>query len=88
MTDYDIAAVTFGPDGWAIDYIDPSTDVRKDLVRSHRLELSARHPDYRDDMEAIHDRLVKALKNALEDLANTPPTLFDPEDDDEKGMGE
>lgn len=59
------------------------------VMAQHGLSLHASHPDYREDIERLHDLAVKVLRNALEDFENSEP--FRPEleqDDDERGMGE
>lgn len=90
MTDYDIGSVTWTAEGIAIQYMSP-TDVRVDghAMAQHVLNLHAGHPDYREDIDKLHDRIVRVLKNALEDFNESLPyTGEDDEDDSDKGMGE
>lgn len=89
----EIHSVQFGEDGLAITFMDVPTDVRVEgrVIQTRSLQLHASHPDYRADMEDLHRRAERVLRNALEDFADSPP--FDPEkpgddEDDEKGMGE
>lgn len=92
MTEIEISSITFTEDGVAIQYIELPTDLRAKgaLVLTHQIQLHASHPDYREDMERLHDRAVKAVRNALEDYRNSEP--YEPpnknDDDDERGMGE
>lgn len=87
----EISSVTFADEGIAIQYIELPTDVRVEgrVVITHQIQLHAAHPDYREDIERLHDRAVKTVRNALEDFASSqpyvPPTETD--DDDELGMG-
>lgn len=87
----EVDSVAFHEGAMVIAYMRVPTDVRADgaLAQQHQLRLSSRHPDYRDDMEELHRKAVKVLKNALEDFEESEP--FEPEqqdDDDERGMGE
>lgn len=89
----DVQSVTFMQDGIVVQYMDLASDVRVKgaLVRSQQLSLSSAHPDYRDDIEALHSRVVRVLKNALEDFEDSDPV--DPEtdqpdeDEEARGMG-
>lgn len=91
--DIEITSITFADEGMAVQYIELPTDVRVDgrVVLTHQIQLHAAHPDYREDIRRLHDRAVKAVRNALEDFHNSEP--YDPQkddddDDDELGMGE
>lgn len=89
----EVQSVTFLQDGMVVQYMEMPTDVRVKgaLVRHQQLTLSAGHPDYRDDIEGVHHKVVRALKNALEDFEDSDP--FDPreeapdDDAEERGMG-
>lgn len=87
----EIDSVAFHEGGLVISYMRVPTDVRANgsLAQHHQLRLDARHPDYRDDMEDLHRKAVKVLKNALEDFEGSEP--WEPaadDDDDDRGMGE
>lgn len=88
----EVQSITFMEDGVVVQYIDTATDVRVkgQVVRQTQLSLSAKHPDYRDDIEGLHVKAVRMLKNALEDFEESDPVLpSDAPDVDEaeKGMG-
>lgn len=90
---YQIYDVTFSDDGVAFQYVVVPDDVRVKgrAVMSHVLQLSAGHPDYREDIRDLHDRARRVLRNALEDFHDSEPwekPQDDDEDDDERGMGE
>ena len=89
MSEYTVQTVAFTPDGAVIEF-SHSTDVRSKghLLLQRQLHLHAGHPDYREDIEDLQYRAVKALKNALEDFESSDPYTPEEEDDDEKGMGE
>lgn len=87
----EIDSVAFHEGGMVISFMRVPTDVRAGgtLAQHHQLRLDARHPDYRDDMEDLHRKAVKVLKNALGDFEGSDP--FEPDmtdDDDDRGMGE
>lgn len=90
----EISSITFAEDGLAIQYIELPDDVRVEgrVVITHQIQLHAAHPDYRSDIERLHERAVGVVRNALEDFHATepyvPPTEADEEDEDERGMGE
>lgn len=89
----EIHSVTFADEGLVIQYIEVPTDVRVEgrVIHTHTLQLHAAHPDYREDMERLHDRAVRTVRNALEDFNESEPYQVptpDDEDDEEKGMGE
>jgi hypothetical protein len=88
----EIQSITFMQDGIVVQFLDVSSDIRNKgaLVLSRQLSISAAHPDYRDDIEGLHHRAVRVLKNALEDFEDTDPV--DPaaapdEEEQELGMG-
>lgn len=94
MTDrkYEIASVTWTPEGIAIQYM-TSTDVRVGghAMAQHVLNMHAGHPDYAEDIDKLHDRVERVLRNALEDFEDSDPyvpELDDEDEDDERGMGE
>jgi len=88
----EITNISFAEEGIAVQYIEVPHDVRVDgrVVITHQIQLHAAHPDYRADIERLHDRAVAVVRNALEDFHNSLP--YEPEaeqdDDDERGMGE
>lgn len=90
----EIHSILFSDEGFAIQYIELPTDVRVEgrVLHTHTLQLHAAHPDYREDMERLHDRAVRTVRNALEDFHASEPyegiQPDDDDDDDEKGMGE
>jgi len=86
---YTVQTVVFTPDGVVIEFT-ASTDVRGGghLMLQRQLHLHAGHPDYREDIEDLQYRAVKALKNALEDFETSDPYTPEDDDEDEKGMGE
>lgn len=89
----EVSSITFSDEGFAISYIELPTDVRVEgrLALTHQIQLHAAHPDYREDMERLHDRAVRAIRNALEDYASSEPYVpatENDDDDDELGMGE
>jgi hypothetical protein len=86
-----INSITWVPEGIVIAYM-CRTDVRAKghLMGQHSLSLHRDHPDYREDMDKLHDRALAALLNALEDFEESEPWEGDDEvseDDEEKGMG-
>lgn len=87
--EYTVATIAFTPDGAVIEF-SSSTDVRGEghLMLQRQLHLHAGHPDYREDIEDLQYRAVKALKNALEDFEQSLPYVPEDDEDDEKGMGE
>jgi len=89
VSDHTVQTIAFTPEGVVIEFSTP-TDVRSDghLMMQRQLHLHAGHPDYREDIEDLQYRAVKALKNALEDFATSEPYTPDDDEDDEKGMGE
>lgn len=88
----EIDSVAFSDAGLVISFMRVPTDVRGKgtLAQHHQLRLDARHPDYRDDMDDLHRKAVKVLKNALEDFEESEPFEpdLDDDDDDDRGMGE
>lgn len=95
MSEFEISSITFSDDGVAIQYIQLPDDVRVKgrVVVAHQIQLSAGHPDYREDIEALHSRAVKAVRNALEDFMNSDPFVpptddTETDEDDDRGMGE
>ena len=94
MTDkrLEITSITFADEGLAVQYIELPDDVRVDgrVVITPQIQLHKSHPDYRSDIERLHERAVSVVRNALEDFHNTAPYVPETEDDDdnEKGMGE
>jgi hypothetical protein len=95
MGEIEINSVMFSDEGMAIQYIEVPEDVRVkgQLVQTHVLQLSAGHPDYREDIQSLHARAVKALRNALQDFSVSEPHVAEPdetseEEDDDRGMGE
>jgi hypothetical protein len=95
VSEFEISSIQFADDGVAIQYVQLPDDirVRGRVVVAHQIQLSASHPDYREDIASLHARAVKALRNALEDFADSEPYVpedddGDTEDDDDRGMGE
>lgn len=93
MSEIQIHTITFDEGGMSIQYIEVPNDIRVkgQLVQTHVLTLSAAHPDYREDVESLHTRAEKALRNALQDFAVSEPHVPEPADtdeDDDRGMGE
>lgn len=92
-TRIEISSIMFSDEGFAVQYIELPTDVRVEgqVICTHTIQLHAAHPDYREDMERLHDRAVKAVRNALDDFNASEPyerPQADDDDDDERGMGE
>lgn len=85
-----VTQLSWTEEGLSIQYFtDADLRVGGRVMAQHGLSLHAAHPDYRQDIEDLHDRAVRVLRNALEDFESSEP--FKPEveaDDDEKGMGE
>lgn len=91
MAEYDIQQVAFTEGGLVVQYAELPTDVRARgrLVMGHQLSISAAHPDYREDIEALYRKTQRLLANALEDFEEAEPYTPEDEDDDEiKGMGD
>lgn len=94
MAEIQINAIAFEPGGLVVSYIEIPTDVRVKgaVVMQRQVSLSAEHPDYAEDISSLHSRVVKVLRNALEDFHDsdpyTPGDDEDDDDDDERGMGE
>lgn len=90
MSEIEIHAIQFGEAGVVIQYMEIPTDVRVQgqLILSHSIQLHAGHPDYRDDIDLLHRKAVKAVRNALEDFHSSEPYVPESEEDDERGMGE
>lgn len=95
MSEYQIGSVSFEPEGISVQYLEVPNDirVRGKLVRQHQLQISARHDDYREEIEALHRRVQRLLTDVLEDFEQSEPYVPEPDDqdedeDDEKGMGE
>lgn len=92
MGEIQIQTIVFTEEGAVLQYMEVPTDVRVKgaVVMQHQVTLDARHPDYREDIESLHDRAKRALRNALEDFHASEP--WDPrednEDDDLKGLGD
>jgi hypothetical protein len=86
-----VHSVFFEQDSIVIGYVELPTDVRVggQVVIQKQARLAISHPDYADDAVLLHDRVVKVLRNALEDFNSSEP--FDPslenEDDEDTGMG-
>lgn len=94
MSNIQVQSITFMDDGLVVTYMDVDTDIRVEgkVVRSSQLSVSAKHPDYRDDIEGLHARVVRVLKNALEDFEESDPVNPDDarppsQDEQELGMG-
>jgi hypothetical protein len=91
---YEIQQIMFEPAGQAlhISYVCVPDDIRVQgaVVMQRQVRLAAGHPDYADDIEGLHSRVVRILRSALEDFEASEP--FDPDEDededDERGMGE
>lgn len=93
MTEYKIHSVIFEHDSLVIGYIELPTDVRVEgqAILQRQMRLMLTHPDYSEDAVRLEDRVVRVLRNALEDFTESAPYEPGPEpdsDDDEKGMGE
>lgn len=92
MGEVQIHTISFDDGGMSIQYIEIPEGIRVkgQLVQTHVLTLSAAHPDYREDIESLHTRAAKALRNALQDFAVSEPHEPEPDDDDDddRGMGE
>lgn len=93
MGEIEISSIQFADEGIAIQYVEIPNDIRVQgqVVVNHQVQLSADHPDYRDDIVSLHTRAVKVLRNALEDFANSEPYVpakDDIDDDEDRGMGE
>lgn len=89
-TDLMIESITFHPEGVVITFFDP-TDVRVGgrAVMSRQISLSRKHPDYEEDMDRLHAKALRVLKNGLEDWTGSEPFVPDTDDeDDDRGMGE
>lgn len=89
-SDIEIESVTFAPQGIVITFFEPD-NVRVDgaVVVTRQISLSKKHPDYAEDMDRLHDKVVRVLRNALEDWSESPAWRPEEEDDDdERGMGE
>jgi len=87
----EVDSVTFQDGALLVSFMRVPTDVRVGgmVAQHHQVRLDARHPDYREDMEDLHRKAVRVLKNALEDFAESEP--YEPsndDDDDDRGMGE
>lgn len=90
-TTIEIHSIVFSPDGMAIQFMELPTDVRVQgrAVLQRTLQLHASHSDYREDMAALHRLAVNAVKNGLDDWAESEPYVPDEEhEDDDRGMGE
>lgn len=88
--EYQVAAVRFTDEGAVVDFIVLPTDVRMDgqLVMQRQLAIEAtRHPDYREDVLKLHDRVVRMLKNALEDFEESGPYVPEPPTSEDDEMG-
>lgn len=88
--EYTVTQVSWTEEGLAIQYFsDHDLRAGGKVMAQHGLQLHAAHPDYRQDMELLHDLAVKILRNALDDYESSEPFKSDeiPEDD-ERGMGE
>jgi len=92
MNGIQITGVAFEGDRLTISYIDLPTDVRVQgqVVMQRQVQLFMSHPDYNEDALRLHDRVVKVLRNALEDFEASEPYVpeEDDDEDDERGMGE
>ena len=92
MADVEILGIQFQEEGMVISFIgDDDVRVGGRSIMQRTISLSVKHPDYADDMVALHHKAVKVLKNALDDFDSSEPyvpDLGDDDDDDEKGMGE
>lgn len=90
-SDIVIEGIQFHPEGCVIAFFDP-TDMRVDgrVVVTRQASISRKHPDYNDDIEGLHHKALRMLKNALEDWQDSEPWQpeDDTDDDDERGMGE
>lgn len=89
---YDIGSVTWTAEGIAIQYM-TSTDVRVGghAMAQHVFNMHGAHPDYAEDIDKLHDRVERVLRNALEDFEESDPwvpELDDEDEDEERGMGE
>lgn len=90
MSERSITQVSFEDGGLVVQYLD-TEDVRVQgkVALAHQLSVSASHPDYREDMEALYRKVQRLLDNVLEDFENSEPFTPDDEDDDDmKGMGD
>lgn len=91
-TEYEVQNVAFDEGALVIGYIALPDDVRVDgaVVLQHQITLATGHPDYGEDALRLHDRVVRLLKNALEDFATSEPYVMgrEEDEDDERGMGE
>ncbi len=87
-----VSSINFEPDGSVAIHYMRSTDVRVGghIAQQHVLFVSAGHPDYREDCEALHRKVLRMLDNALEDYEDSEP--FEPaednDDDEPRGMGD
>lgn len=94
MSEIQINSIVFSDEGMAIQYITVPDDIRVkgQAVATHQLQLLAGHADYREDIESLHTRAVKALRNALEDFHESEPYVpakdSEDDEDDDRGMGE
>lgn len=86
---YRINTIAFEPEGLVVTYLDVATDVRVEgkVILNHQAMISGAHPDYADDIEALHHQAKRLLQNALEDFAESAPFSPDDVDDDDRGMG-
>lgn len=91
MADIEVHSVTFLEDGIVVQYME-STDVRVKgaVFKTQTLNVSSRHPDYAEDIDGLQRKVVKVLRNALEDFNDSEPYTpdVDDEEEDERGMGE
>lgn len=89
----EIQTIIFEPDALVVAYV-MRDDIRVDgaVMMQRTVRLDGAHPDYGDDIEMLHVKALKVLRNALEDWegssAYVPTDPDDDDDDDEKGMGE
>jgi hypothetical protein len=84
-----LQGMEFREDGVVISYA-TTEDVRYNgaLAASHQLMIAA-HPDYLHAIDDIRDAVIKLLKEALIDFAESSAFVVEePEDDEDKGMGD
>lgn len=86
-----IDTIAFADDSIVIAYMALPTDVRGrgDVAIQHQIRLDLSKDDYAVDAGVIHDRIVRLVRDALEDFDASEPYVPEPDDDDdERGMGE
>lgn len=93
MSEYEIDTLHFTDEGLTVQYMEVPGDIRSGgaLVMGRQLSLSAKHPDYAEDLELLRRSATRVLRNALDDWETSEPmTLEDLEagvEDEPDGMG-